>query len=438
MIGHPHPAIPMKNPRSDTQSKRVRGSLVLLPWIAALLLPACGTRLATRPDGPGLAGTPAHYGELTASRPMACSAPRIFETGPAIREEMRNLIASADDYILISSFLLTADADTEVLLEALQQKQDDGVRVLVLADSCARYKPGGKDAFRFLEEGGIAVAEFNPIRLHKLPVAPVMLPRDHRKFWIVDGETLFLGGANLYSASLRAPEDGGNLDLMVTLESAEAIEPMIASFVATWNRASKRTLDAGDFAVRSNGTTSTNLWLSDQNRDVGRGGHVAAMFNALFDLAEEEIWLVQPYAFVTKDMLQVFRDLQRRGVTVNVMLSDEVEAPRFHYASYYGIKEIIEAGGKVWIHEGGEAPLHSKAVIVDRRWASIGSANLNFRSLHLAKEANLIFGDPVSLEKVAGCLDRLIAGCREVGMEEAEAYRGARYRLAWMIMQWLG
>lgn len=427
----------MLNSQPDSQPRWL-SLYLLLPLLSVILLPSCGTKLSTFAGVDEVAAEPARYGGVTASSPMASSVPEIFDTGPAIREEMRNLIASADDYVLISSFLLTADEDTQELLEALEQKQADGVRVFVLADSCARYKPGGKDAFRFLEEAGIPIAEYNPIRLHKLLVAPVMLPRDHRKFWIIDGETLFLGGANLYSASLRAPEEGGNLDLMVTVESAEAIAPMIESFVATWNRSSKLALEAADFPVRSNGTASTELWLADQNQDIGKSDQMAGMFNGLFDLAEEEIWLVQPYTFVTKDMLQVFRDLRERGVAVNVMLSEKVEGPRFHYASHYGIKDILEAGGKVWVYESGEAPLHSKAVIVDRRWASIGSANLNFRSLYLSKEANLVFGDPDSMAEVTGCLDRLIEGCRQIGKEEADGYRGADYYFAWMMMQLAG
>ena len=413
--------------------------------LASGVLSSCGTQLAINRNvsssEPTLSSSPpSHYGEATRSKAMASSVPEIYDEGPAIKAQMLELIGSAEDYILVSSFLLTADEHTWDVLDALQAKHREGVRIQVLADSCALYKPGGKDAFRFLESTGIPVAEFNPIRLHRLAVAPVMIPRDHRKFWVVDGKTLFLGGANLYANSLKAPEKKGNLDLMVKVDSPETIECLVESFVATWNRSSKQKLDAGDFTVppMEEEEGRSELWLSDQNRHVGKGREVERMFDGLFEIAENEIWLIQPYTFVTPDLLRQFRELEARGVEVNVMLSRQVEAPRFHLASHFGIKEILEAGGRVWLYDSDQCPLHSKAVLVDGRWASIGSANLNLRSYRLSKEANVVFGDPEAIAKVTECLEKLQRDCREITLEEAREYRGIDYGTAWALMQWLG
>ena len=155
-------------------------------------------------------------------------------------------------------------------------------------------------------------------------------------------------------------------------------------------------------------------------------------------MAQKEIWLIQPYTFVTLDFLQQIRELRARGVEVNVMLSDEVQSPRFHYASFYGIKSILEAGGRVWVYRAGNGALHAKAVVVDGEWASVGSANMNSRSYHFAKEANLIFGDPESVGRVVDTLEELQANCREVKLEEAREYRSPEYYVAWLLMQLMG
>lgn len=369
---------------------------------------------------------------------MHARVPDIFDTGTKIKTEMLNLIASARDYILIDSFLLSADGEASDVLEALKRKHLAGVRVHVIADSSSLYLPGGKEAFQFFREAGMPVAEYNPLRFYKLVVAPALLPRDHRKFWIVDGKKLFIGGANIFPTSLQSSDKNGNRDLMVLVESAEAIERMIESFVLTWNRCSRKDLNPADFRIRARKNGTAQLWLSDQNQLARYPNKVEKTFDSICARAQNEIWLIQPYTFTSPDLLRHFRRLSRRGVTVNVMLSSVVQSPRFHYASHYGIKDILQTGAKVWIYKEEYGPLHAKAAVVDRRWASIGSANLNFRSFHLSKEANVAFSDPESVAKILAILDELKAKCRPVDLQEAENYRSTEYGFTWLWMQIAG
>lgn len=362
----------------------------------------------------------------------------VFDTGPEIRSKMLELIEKATDYILIDSFLVVSGPLTREVMEALRKRHEKGIRIYVLADSSSRYVDAGEAGYSFFQNAGIPSAEYNPMRIYKLIVAPVMLPRDHRKFWIVDGRVLFLGGANIFDNSLRAPEEGGNIDLMVAVESAEAIKRMIESFVATWNCSSSLQLRADDFPVRAAPTAHENLWLFDQNKHVGRRGVVLEMIEELFAKAEQEVWLVQPYTFVTDRLEKQIRELTGRGVAVHIMLSGEVHSPRFHYASFYGIKDLLEAGARVWVYKAGKGALHAKAIVVDNRWASVGSANLNKRSLEFAKEANLVFGDHESVQKVVEILEELKANCREIDMKEARTYRAPDYYFTWLWMQLAG
>jgi len=401
--------------------------------IAALALSSCGTRHSA------FCGMrPTHYNEVATSRAMACSKPEVFDNGPEIKGKILELVEQAEDYILLNSFLLSADEDTMEVFEALKRKHQQGVRIYVQADSSAVYREGGRHAFRYLEEAGIPNIEHNPMRFYKIVVAPVMLPRDHRKFWVIDGKHLFMGGANLFPTSIRAPERYGNRDLMVAVESREAVEHMIASFVATWNHTSDEQLDAGDFKVRARSPGAAKLWLADQNREADQNEVVAKMFEGLFAVAKKEIWLIQPYTFTTADMIGQFEELTARGVTVNVMLSEAVQSPRFHYASHYGIEDMLQAGAKVWVYKKENGPMHTKAVMVDRRWVSLGSANFNCRSYHFSNEANLIFGDPASAGGVIKSIDELKRGCREISMEEAKNYRGPGYYFTWLMMQLAG
>ncbi len=162
------------------------------------------------------------------------------------------------------------------------------------------------------------------------------------------------------------------------------------------------------------------------------------MISDLFSKATGVVWLVQPYTFVTRRLLRQIRELTEREVEVHVMLAGKVQAPRFHYASFYGIKNLLEAGAKVWVYRPEKGALHAKAIVVDGRWASVGSANLNTRSYYFSKEANLVFSDRESVSKVVQCLEELKTNCRPVDADEARRYRTPSYLLAWLWMQLTG
>ena len=378
------------------------------------------------------------FQKITGHQPLACSAPEFYDDGPKIRQKMLDLIESANDYILIDSFLATYDEDSKAVFAALKRKHDAGVRVYLLTDTCSRYIAKDITVFDWLDKAGIPNAEYNPQRIHKWLVAPVLLKRDHRKFWIVDGKTLLLGGANLTSTSLRDPSNGGNLDYMLSIQSGGAAEKMVSSFITTWNKCGAGKLKKKDFFIDHDHQTNTVTFLTDQNRDKWGCDKVSRMFKGLYAQAEKEVWLVQPYTFTTPVMLSQFRELRDRGVSVNIMLPGDVHSNRFHYASYYGIKDLVEAGVSVWALKPGHGHLHAKMIVIDDHWVSIGSTNLNTRSHQFSSEANLTFADHTSLKKAKQSLDELKKRCRRISPEEAKKYRGSSYLTVWLWMQLMG
>ena len=148
------------------------------------------------------------------------SRAELFVSGPEIRRKMLQLIGGARHSILINSYLVTKSAFTTQIIEALKLKQAQGVRVQVITDSSSRFV-AAPAAFDELTKAGIPWAEFHPIHLATVGNLPRLLERDHRKVWIIDGRTVFLGGANLTSESLGDPGANGNLDLMVAFDSPE-------------------------------------------------------------------------------------------------------------------------------------------------------------------------------------------------------------------------
>ncbi|MGI9242375.1 MAG: phospholipase D-like domain-containing protein [Verrucomicrobiales bacterium] len=424
-------------PRSDW---RRHGILVLAGVMACFAMGACSNDPARmrHQDSAARGAIPRATPTPLLIEPMASADPDLFFTGPTIKKQMLQLIEQATDYILIDSFITRADPTSVEVLEALKRKHDAGVRVYVISDSSSNFLNRGQEGYDYLDRAGIPNTEYNPIRLYRGLVFPVMIQRDHRKFWIIDGKKLFAGGANIYWQSLDPHAEGGNLDYMVEVESGGAAAQMIDSFVVTWNKYSDEKLRAEDFPVSGPTDPTVEIELFDQNRQLGKGDVIAGMFEDLFAMAREEVWLVQAYTFTHAKALRQIRGLTGRGVEVNLMLSQINHAERHTNAAFYGIKDLLDAGAKVWMFDSGTGAMHSKSVIIDRRWVSLGSANFNWRSSEFAEELNVFLSDERSLDHVLGNLDDLKKRCRPVGMDEAERYRSPKYFLHWLMMQLIG
>jgi len=364
------------------------------------------------------------------------SWPELYLNGKEINRGMLDLIDKAEKYIVIDTFLIVNDEYGKVILETLAEKSAEGVAVYVMADSSSVFL-GKESGFSYLEEQGIPWTEYNPIRpWNLLPVikAYELFYRDHRKYWVVDGRYVLLGGSNIIDTSLKPVDQGGNTDAMVLIESKEVAEQLLESFIQNWNKYSEYPFDVDNFESIRNTPAETAVALFNQEAK-DKQPVIELMVNRLFALAEHEVWLIQPYTFVNDQMLAYIEELKTRGIKVHIVLSGTANHEKFYYASYYGIKDLIEAGAEVWIYSYKESPLHLKAFVIDDKYFSIGSANFNKRSFKLSAEANLIFSDPKSFEVLSRSLDKIKKNIRKVSPAEAEEYRGIEYKRWHLIMQ---
>ncbi|MBN1836273.1 MAG: phosphatidylserine/phosphatidylglycerophosphate/cardiolipin synthase family protein [Spirochaetales bacterium] len=364
---------------------------------------------------------------------------RFYFTGDTFLERAEELIRDARDYILINVFVIVDDVMGKHVIDLLRERMEDGVRVYVMADSCSGWVSGfveGRTAVPYLVQQGIPVAEFNPIRANRFARLPGFLYRDHQKCWIVDGETIALGGQNIWSPSLDPPEESGTTDSMVEFRSATAARQLVAGFVEAWNAYSMDKLRVGEFAVpppAPGAGSGERLWLVQQHR-FGEPV-MGAMFSRLLDLAEREVWLIQGYTMPDHSVLRKIRELTGRGVGVNILFSSAYhEMDKFYYATGYRMLDLIEAGAVVWEYGHPKSHLHYKGVIVDERWFGIGSANFNYRSCHLAQEINIVFEGREPGAPMLENLEALRQMSSRVTKQEASGRRGVRFFLYFLLL----
>jgi cardiolipin synthase len=369
-------------------------------------------------------------------------APALYMDGPAWSERALELIAGAEDYILIMSFLVTAIPRQEEIYDALAARMAEGIEVYIITDSASYFRTYPRvpepvpAAVSLARERGIPIIEYNPIRGSRIFTFLGLFDRDHRKFWVVDGRVVAAGGQNIDYDSLRAPSDAGCVDAMMEFESGGAAAFLRDSFIETWNAYSLDRLDADDFTVHD-GAQDFSLAIFDQGlRDTG---NVTDLFDGFFTFARKELWLVQCYTYLTPSLLDKIRFAIDRGVKVHVVLSDNHVTIRSLQGSLYGIKDLLDAGVSVHLYESPTGSLlHYKMMMADGSWAAVGSTNFNLRSQTTSRELSFLVSDPESMAIIRAGLDGILTYCRPVRREEALTYRGLPYFVQNLLMQFWG
>jgi len=305
------------------------------------------------------------------------------DTYPAMLDSIR----SARKNINLQSFILADDLIGREILSALRERAEAGVKVKVLFD-----KFGSLKSSWFLhrcQSSRLPNLEIRPFSHSSLLTPWRIQLRNHRKLLIVDGITAFTGGLNISQENIRTKDHQGIHDFHCRVHGPIVGELQYA-FLCDWFYASKSAPD--DLFLREyfplperQGGDTVRLIAS------GHGYFFEGTENVFFTAAataRKSIWIVTPYFVPTHDFSKALRMASARGVEVRLI----VPAINNHWyvklasASFY---EPLLADG-VRIFERGEVFSHAKAMLVDGRWAFLGSSNCDVRSFRLNFELDLL------------------------------------------------
>lgn len=421
---------------------------MLRAWLVVLAAALAGCAAVAPPVDSGEAL--ARYLADTNARPgspiLRGNAAEVLIDGPRTHQAMFAAMEGARDHINLQTYILEAGEIGERLAALLRKKVEQGVRVHVLYDSVGSIATPAA-YFKALRDSGIRVCEINPVNPLRAKLGWKLNNRDHRKILVVDGRVAFTGGINISSAyssgsrSNRAPhnvkpgEDSprGWRDTQVRAEG-----PVVARFqrlfLDAWalQDCGLPAEEAKYFpALEPKGGLAMHVLSSDPDSD--RSEMYGALLQAIED-ARERVWLTIGYFVPDPLSLRALTAAARRGVDVRLVLPgfSDFWAPVYAGRSHYD--ELLGAG--VRIYEWREALMHAKTAVVDGRWSSIGSTNLDWRSIVHNYEADLVVYDAGF---AAGMERRFRADMEAAEQVRPEAWkaRDARERfMEWLARRW--
>jgi cardiolipin synthase len=332
----------------------------------------------TRPRPRG--GASAHdvlghaFTRVVGAEPVPGNSLRLLRDAAENYPAWLSAIAGAERYVYFESYIIRDDAAGRKFADALTAKARDGVRVRVVYDWVGAL---GKTSPRFweaLSRAGIEVRCFNPLR----PSSPLgWVHRDHRKSLSVDGRVGFVSGLCVGDAWVgdRARGIDPWRDTGVELRGA-AVADVERAFARVWAQAGPPIPEgervrpdempaAGDLALRV---------VADEPWEAG----LLRLDQLVAAAARETLWLTDAYFAGTPTYVQALRSAARDGVDVRLLVPGGTDIPILRPLSRAGYRPLLETGIRVFEWKG--PMLHAKSAVADRRWARVGSSNLNVAS----------------------------------------------------------
>ena len=307
----------------------------------------------------------------------------IFTEGAAKFAALEKDLRRASHSILLQYYIFSDDNIGKKISDILIEKARQGVSVKVIYDHVGSFS-ASNSFFRRMQEAGIDTHPFFRVTFPQL--ANRINWRNHRKIAVIDGTVGYIGGMNVADRYI----DGGkmfpmwrDLHLRVTGPAVAALQQ---SFAVDWNFMGHPLLVD---EVRPARHPHSNIGMQ-----LVTGGpttqwmNMTLIFEQGISAAKKCVYILTPYFIPTEGLVQTLQVAALSKVDVRLIVPRRSDSDMLRWASCSYVQECLRAGIKVYFYEKGM--LHSKAVIIDDDFCTVGSTNFDFRSFEHNFEANML------------------------------------------------
>ena len=334
-------------------------------------------------------------------------------------DDMFQAIRDAKESVHLEYFNFRNDSIADLLFEILAKKVEEGVVVRALFDGFGNSSNNQPLKKRHLEKRrsqGIQIYEFKPL---DFPWIDGIFGRDHRKIVIIDGKIAYTGGMNVADYYIKGTDVVGEWRDMHCRIEGSAVNDLQEIFVRIWKKVTGEQISGAQYYRTANQKTPeyfTNLkpdttstagkkMVGIVNREPVRSPKAIRQFyKSAINNAKDSIKLVNPYFTLIPCINKALKNAIKRGVKVELMIAANSDIPLTPDCGFYNMHKLMKRGADVWIYQNGFH--HTKIIMVDGQVCTVGSANLDARSLRNDYEENAVIVDPCTTRELNDMFDR--------------------------------
>lgn len=352
---------------------------------------------------------------------------------PVILEEMKK----AEKFIFLEYFIISRGQMWDEMHEILKQKAAEGLDVRVMYDDLGSFSTLPMSYAKTLQAEGIRCIPFNRIS----PVlGAIMNHRDHRKILVIDGKTAFSGGINLADEYINAIVRFGHWKDNVIRIRGGAVWSYTVMFLTNWQALSKEEEDFTRFKVLSGDTASSEtvpqnnkaFGKSPETSDAGQDGYIIPycdtpldeelvgqnVYMNILNEAKNYCYIMTPYLILDNEFVNALRLAAARGVDVR-LITPGIPDKKTVWGVTRSFYEVLTKAG-VRIYEYTPGFVHAKVFVSDDRVATVGTINLDYRSLYLHFENGTCLIGSKKVLDIRKDLEDTLKESREITAKEAK------------------
>ena len=350
---------------------------------------------------------------------------RYYPLGDAMYPDMLTDLRAAKKTIYLEYFIIEPGEMWQSIVDILAQKVREGLDVRVMYDDLGSISTFNFSNALALEKLGIQCVTFNPL----LALKGTANYRDHRKMLIVDDAVAYSGGVNLADRYINREHPYGHWKDTGFRLTGAPVRSFTHMFLTFWNAFSLQKEEPMPMppAAAAAGPAAQDGWvLSYYDSPLNSEATSNRLYIDLLSQATDYAWFFTPYLMLGDDLLDAMLAAAQRGVDVRIIMPG-IPDKKLIFRMSRSFYQVLLTGG-VKIYEYTPGFVHAKSLVCDDRAATVGTVNLDYRSLFLHFENNSLFYRGSIVARVKEDFLATQSQCRAV-----EACDMKRYSRRWIV-----
>ncbi|MDL2232042.1 cardiolipin synthase [Ruminococcaceae bacterium OttesenSCG-928-L11] len=355
---------------------------------------------------------------------------KFLNSGEAYFAQLLQELEKAERYIFVESFILSEGRMLDTVLDIMERKAAEGLDVRLMYDDIGCFLTLPRNYRKKIAARGIRCTVFNPFS----PVLSTLQNnRDHRKIVSIDGKIAFTGGINLADEYINEFEKHGHWRDSAVMLTGAAAWSLTLIFLELWHVSNK---DMENFdalypwdkpcTIESDGLVQPYADSPVDDENVGEHVYIQIINNA-----KDYVYINTPYLIIDDNLMSALKLSAKSGVDIRIITPHVWDKRLVHITTRSYYRELIQAGIRIYEYSRGFN--HSKTFVSDDRIATVGTTNLDYRSLYLHFECGVTMYRSSAVMDVKEDFLNTIPICQEITLEMCKA--GALKRMMQEVLR---